>query len=250
MEWSADDHANTFTLMQRIVSASPFTNNLIYGKATVHSPFSWEVVPYAPCKTALGVIIQQVRVLWNIAFGGLRTHWATHLPYFERYQALLERPIKSETDLTPVAGTDPFCQDATIQRQWILTGEKVNLLLSHAPIGFGGERLHFLAVPKAHHKRFVDISAEEYAETMTLTHKLITRLAPSRSIQSVYLLNKTGKVAGQVVDHWLMHIIIVTNPAQDFWGKWTVFKNILFGSSAMDPKAFNQKVFDLRREMI
>lgn len=249
MAWTADDHAKTFSLMQRIVFGCHFSDNLIHGRVT-KDPFNWEIVPYAACRTRLGVIIQQIRVLWNITFGGIRANWATNDPVFENYRSLLTTPLRYVAPPTLEPASDPFCQEAVIKRQCVLTGEKVNLLLSHAPIGFGGERLHFLAVPKAHHKSFTDISPEEYAETMTLTHRLITCLAKTRHLESVYLLNKTGKIAGQVVDHWLMHIIVVTNPAQDFWGKWTVFKNILLGSSPMDPAVFDQKVFDLKRELI
>lgn len=236
--WSRKDHSDSFSWMQRITQGWETDQFLIYGKVG-SKPFTWEIVPYEKCRTFIGRAIQQLQVLWRSVFGGLEISEEEAIRQCERYRKFPEKtPIPSAGK-----GTDPFCKEETIERQWVITGEKVNVLFNYAPIGFGGERLHFLVVPKEHRESFTEVTEEEYLETMELTSRLISHLGSART---VYLLNKTGIDAGQTVKHWHLHVIFSSNPAQDFWGKMTVVRNILFGSSPMREDELQKKVAELR----
>ena len=62
-------------------------------------------------------------------------------------------------------------------------------------------------------------------------------------------MHKTGIDAGQSVKHWHLHVIFSTNTAQNFWGRITVIRNILFGSSPMKRDELARKVGALRLEL-
>lgn len=251
--WSEQNHADSYHFMQQIAQAwknSHFTHQyLIYGKID-SNPFSWEIVPHQKCRTFIGRIAQQILVLWRTIFGGITAPKVSREKQFKNYERLFNNsPKVIEPEGLANKGTDSFCKNETIERQWVITGKKVNVLFNYAPIGFGGEKLHFLVVPKEHRKNFTDVTCEEYCESLALTSKLVDHFSKTRnSVKNVYLLNKTGIDAGQTVNHWHLHAIFSTNSAQDFWGKITVLKNILFGSSPMKKDDLEKKVKALREE--
>lgn len=253
--WSPQDHADSYLFMQRIAQAwknSNFTNQyLIYGKID-SAPFNWEMVPYQKCRTFIGRAVQQLQVLWRTVFGGVAVSEEGVKSQVKRYEVLLNKsPEITEPSGVSSKSNDSFCKDDTIERQWVITGKKVNVLFNYAPIGFAGERLHFLVVPKAHRESFTDVTQEEYCESLDLTAKLVDHFTETRkSVKNVYLLNKTGVDAGQTVKHWHLHVIFSTNTAQDFWGKLTVIKNILIGSSPMEKDELAKKVDALRKELV
>ena len=236
--WSAQNHADSYLFMQRIAQtwkSSNFTDQyLIYSKIDSNL-FNWEMVPYQKCRTCIGRAVQQLQVLWRTVFGGIKVSEESSKNQVKRYKVLLnESPETTGPSGILSRSNDSFCKDDTIERQWVVTGKKVNVLFNYAPIGFGGERLHFLVVPKEHRETFTDVTQEEYCESLELTTKLVDHITETRkSVKNVYLLNKTGVDAGQTVKHWHLHVIFSTNTAQDFWGKITVIKNILLGSSPM-----------------
>ncbi len=62
-----------------------------------------------------------------------------------------------------------------------------------------------------------------------------------------HIFHKTGKDL-QTVPHWHMHIIIVSNFAQSFFGKLKILKNMVLGSSPLNAQDLSQKVRRLREE--
>ncbi|MGR3912012.1 MAG: HIT domain-containing protein [Candidatus Rhabdochlamydia sp.] len=253
-DWTSQDHAESYTFMQRIAKVwkdSGLTDQyLVYSKVDSNI-FKWEMIPYQKCKNVFGRMVQQLQVLWRTVFGGMIILAKNKQDQVNYYKANLK---KQETIIYPSytqnAGQDAFCKQETIDRQWVVIGEKVNVLFNYAPIGFGGDKLHFLITPKEHRKAFTDVTQEEYVESMQLTNQLIMHFSETREcVKNVYLMNKTGVDAGQTVDHWHLHVVFSTNTAQNFWGRITVFKNILFGSSPMKKEALKQKVEDLRNEL-
>lgn len=252
-DWSDDDHANSYSFMLRIAQLwnSRITNQyLIYGKIDENS-FFWEMVPYQKCHTCVGRAFQQLQVLYRTMFGGSLLSPTACEQQSRIYRDLLyNRFLPLLPEDTSVTGKDPFCDEKRIERQWVVTGKKVHVLFNYAPIGFGGERLHFLIVAKQHRETFTDVTQEEYSESMQLTCKLVRHFQTTRNnIKHVYLLNKTGRDAGQTVKHWHIHVIFSMNAAQDFWGKMTVIKNILLGSSRMRDDLLEAKVSNLRTEL-
>jgi|GEM_PF-3503417 len=252
--WSAENHAEAYLFMQRIVNCWETTQitdqYLVYGKID-EKPFNWEIVPYQKCHNFVGRAVQQLQVLWRTVFGGIKVSEASRITQATRYQVLLEStPEIPEPSTVTGRSNDSFCNDDTIDRQWVITGKKVNVLFNYAPIGFGGERLHFLVVPKMHRETFTEVTQEEYCESLALTTKLIEHFSETRkNVKNAYLMHKTGIDAGQSVKHWHLHVIFSTNTAQDFWGRITVIRNILFGSSPMKRDELARKVGALRLEL-
>lgn len=253
-EWSAQDHSDSYQFMQRIAQVwknSHFTDQyLIYSKVD-SNPFKWEMVPYQKCYTFIGRAFQQLQVLWRTVFGGIEISEKERQDQVKKYESLLSKSAETRESLGMSSkGSDAFCKEDTIERQWVITGKKVNVLFNYAPIGFGGERLHFLVIPKQHREAFTDVTQEEYCESLELTGKLIDHFTETRkTVKNVYLLNKTGIDAGQTVKHWHLHVIFSSNTAQDFWGRITVIKNILLGSSPMKGDELAKKVGELREEL-
>ncbi len=253
-QWSEQDHSISYLFMQQIAQAWNSNNitdqYLVYGKVDANN-FLWEMVPYQKCQTIFGRIFQQLQVLWRTVFGGKTVSEETAQEQAKQYTSLLEKAPRVVIPLeTTQKSTDSFCKEQTIERQWVITGKKVHVLFNYAPIGFGGERLHFLVVPKEHRQSFTEVTQEEYSESLSLTTKLITHLKQTRpALTNVYLLNKTGVDAGQTVPHWHLHVICSTHPVQDFWGKITVIKNILLGSSPMKHDDLVKRVASLRQEL-
>lgn len=251
--WSAQNHADSCRFMQQIAQAwknSHVTDQyLIYGKVD-SNPFHWEIVPYQKCRTWIGRAIQQIQVLWRTVFGGVTVSEKESQNQYKKYEwCLSQSPDTVEPSDVPNKSHDTFCKDETIERQWVVTGKKVNVLFNYAPVGFGGERLHFLVVPKQHRETFTDVTQEEYCESLELASKLIDHFTETRKLKNVYLLNKTGRDAGQIIKHWHLHVIFSTNNAQDFWGKMTIFKSILLGYSPMKKDDLAKKVGGLREEL-
>lgn len=253
--WSMQNHTDSYLFMQRIAQAwksQNFTDQyLIYGKVD-SNPFHWEIVPYQKCRTCIGRIIQQLLVLWRTVFGGIAITAKESENQLNKQQLLLSKSSRTARPLPRnihCKGNDSFCKNETIENQWVITGRKVNVLFNYAPIGFGGERLHFLVVSKEHRETFTDVTQEEYSECVELTTRLINHITETRkTVKNTYLLNKTGIDAGQTVKHWHLHVIF-SNTMQDFWGKLTVFKNILLGSSPMKKCDLTKKVNELRKEL-
>lgn len=263
-DWSRDDLSESYVTLQRLVKALRSDNYMVYSKISdAEQPFSWEILPYQPCRTFIGRIIQQIQVLWRIAFGGITISEKECNEQRQKLESLL---VKIPENHTPPASKHEFpnisekpttekterpcnfCEEDIIAKQVVFTGKKVNILLSHAPIGLGGERLHFLAVSKEHREKFSDLTQDEYCEAMDLTQKLNTYLGKTRKIENAYLFHKTGKDAGQTVPHWHLHLIFTSNKVQDIWGKLTVVKNILLGSSRLKDDKLKELVDAYRRE--
>lgn len=251
-DWTKEEHAESYQCMQKIAKVwceNAITEQyLVYGKVE-DRPFNWEMTPHQ--KSCFGRVFQQLQVLWRVAFGGAEVSETSRKVQHMQYNELLEKssdPIEAEK--TYKISNDPFCKIETIERQWVVKGKNVNVLFSYAPIGFGGERLHFLIIPSMHRSQFTDVTKEEYTEALEFAAKLVNHFTEERNeVKTAYLMHKTGKDAGQTVMHWHLQVIFSSNPTQDFLSKLTVVKNILLGSSRMSDAALKSQVDYLRYEL-
>jgi diadenosine tetraphosphate (Ap4A) HIT family hydrolase len=249
---TAAAHKEQFTLKQKVIDAwnsSGITKQYMIYAEIDKDCFAWSIIPYQACKTFLGRAVQQLQVLWRIIFGGFKVSDSVAVEKEKTYKALFEKAPTNPTYTIGDAGNDAFCDETVIQRQVVITGRKVDVLFNYAPIGFGGEKLHFLVVPRDHFETFSELSEEAYMETMQHTQHLVEHFTKSRPVKKVYLMNKTGIDAGQTVKHWHMHVIFSTNTAQDWFGKLTVVWNILFGARPLSAQALAARVTDLRKEL-
>lgn len=258
VDWAYEDRFNVFASLQKTVAVwrekGIADQYLVYGKQKLENDttFNWEIVPYYKPSTIIGRIWQQFLVLWRIMFGGVKLSETQRQKQLEEYKISFKEfspSLHGQAEKVSEVVNDAFCKPEVINRQSVLEGRSINVLYNYAPIGFGGERLHFLVVPKVHKAKFSELSEEEYLEATELTQKLITHFSQTRPIQDVYLFHKTGVDAGQTVPHWHMHMILISNKTQGFFGKLTVLKNMLMGSSPMKDNDLKEKVGSLRSEL-
>lgn len=252
--WTAQNHADSYSALQKIVSiwknSKTANQYLMYGTQQKNiDDFRWEIVPFEKANTAIERIWRQFLVLWRTTFGGLSLTDSQKSQERDRLKEALHQEIRSMDTAKTARGTDPFCQVEIIHKQRVLEGHKINVLYNYAPIGFGGERLHFLIVPKEHKQAFSDLSEEEYVEAQELAQKLIRHFEETRNIEEIYLFHKTGADAGQTVPHWHMHLILTANKTQGILGKITVLKNMLFGSSPLSQEELASRVSSFQKEL-
>ena len=247
--WNDIDHTETRKLLQRIIlvwNDRQIDDYLVYGRETDSSPFNWEIVPY---RKGGWKFWKQLKVWWNIAFGGFSI--------LRSERERLAHNLRHELSLTPYAevrGTlpspadDPFRNQTIIEKQRIFEGKEINVLYSHAPIAHGEENLHFLIVPKQHRQAFSDLTKSEYIEAMQLSQQLI-RHYKEKGHGIAYLFHKTGEEAGQTIPHWIEHIVFVKTKAQAFFSKLTILKNMLIGPSPLPEDELKHRVESLREEL-
>lgn len=256
-DWSKEDHRASCQVLQKITEgakrAGLFDQYLVVAKVDSEE-FRWEVVPYPKSVTVFDRMARQLAVLWRATFGASPINEEQLRKQVEIYRSCLEESCKPEEEqLEPEdcsAGIDPFCKKEVIERQQVLKGERVNVLLSRAPIGYGGEKLHFLIVPAQHDEFFSSMPEETYAESLLTAEKIVEYFSRHRTnVHSVYVLHKNGIDAGQSVPHWHLHVIILTQSTQDFWGRITMARNILFGSRNLSDTEFDESVIRLRNEL-
>lgn len=262
LQWTKKDHSDSYSSMQKIVSIWERENfakqHLVYGKqklGTSNAAFHWEIVPYHDTNNIISRIWKQFLVLCRIIFGGKafseesrQKQLSQYKISYENFSPSLHKNSKKIQALS--SQNDAFCNPKTIKRQLILEGKHTYVLYNYAPIGFGGERLHFLLLPKKHKERFSEVSREEYLEITSLSKQLTEHFSKSsRQIQDIYLFHKTGADAGQSVKHWHMHMVITSNRAQSIFSKLTTLKNMLIGSSPMKKRALKDKVKALKEEL-
>ncbi len=254
-KWTEDEELESFQLIQRVVQIwqeKGITDYLRYGKESSesNSVFGWEIVPYS--KNAWSYW-QQFKVLWHTAFGGLYLSRAERLKITEDFQKDKElfsepqiRQIKSIQEI--VKGNDAFCNKQVIDRQVVFEGKEVRILYNYAPIVLGAGKLHFLVVPKQHRSGFSDLTETEYLEAMQLSQKLV-HFYGNKGYHTAYLFDKTGARAGQSVPHWHEHVVFTATKAQEWFGRLSIFKNMLFGSSPLPEKELKSRVEALRTDL-
>lgn len=254
-EWGTPQSLETYEMIQKIVGIweqKGITDYLIYGKESDSSKslFSWEIVPYPKDGWKFW---KQFKVLWNITFGG------SCLPVVEKQRIAKDfqkdigefsaKQVKQIEAIDAAAkGNDAFCNQEVIDKQLVFEGKKINVLYNYAPIVMGEGKLHFLIVPKRHLEKYTDLTAEEYTESVQLAQKLLN-FYKAKGYHTAYIFDKSGAEAGQVVPHWHEHLVFTKTKTQDFFGKLTVLKNMLFGAWPLSKNELQNRVQDLRKEL-
>ncbi len=248
-EWKAVNEQESYEFLQKVVriwEKKGVPDYLIFGKESNNDKdiFGWEIVPFSKKECGFS---RQFKVLWNVSFEGPYLPKAKRLdvaknlflePHFNQLESV-EKGIK---------GNDAFCNQKVIDNQRVFEGDEVNVLYNYAPIGLGKGKLHFLIVPKEHRSRFSDLTESEYLESMRLAQKLII-FYKDKGYDTTYLFDKSGAQAGQTVPHWHEHVVFTATKTQEFFGKLTVLKNMLIGSSPLSQKELQFRVFLLRKEL-
>lgn len=248
-EWEAENILESYGLIQKVVEVwrkNGITDYLIYAKeSTSLTSFSYEVVPYPKKGWRFW---KQFKTLWNIIFGSSALSEIQRSKIARDFKQLTLTSNDTISEIEQISIQDAFCDQSVIERQLVYAGKKINILYNYAPIGFGQRKLHFLLVPKEHRLTFSDLSQEEYLEVVQLCQKLIS-FYKEKEFKAVYLFNKSGTEAGQSVLHWHEHVVFTATKTQELFGKLTILKNMLFGSSPLSKQELQTQVELLRNEL-
>ncbi|MCB1109731.1 MAG: HIT family protein [Chlamydiia bacterium] len=184
-----------------------------------------QMVPYTKTTSLVGRLWQQLQVLYRFTFGGWKLTSERVQQLKDYYSQIANQEV---TEKVKVCARCAFCAPRVIDSQLVFEGKYVQILYNYAPIGLGGERLHFLIVTKRHCPTFSLLTQEEYEEANQLS--LFLQEKVETPVRKMFSYHKTGEDAGQSVPHWHLHVVMTENAAQEWWGKLTVLRNILFGS--------------------
>lgn len=247
------DYKEEYDTFQKIaqITQGPY---MIYSKESLQKPsLKWEFVPYP--KTGWW-LWNQIKVLWNISFGGWMTPVVTRQQVAKSYKDAFEQnpSAKQTAKKTEKIAYDVFCDPEKIKRQLIVEGKKVNILYDVAPIAIGKEKLHFLIITKEHRATFEELTQEEYKEVQEFGESL-TDFYAKKGYQTVYRFNKNGhdaaerKQVGQTVPHWHEHFVVTATKTEEWFGKWMVLKGMLWGKKILSDQEFESRVTALRKEL-
>lgn len=244
-DWNDSDHLASFALMQKVIGVWQNRGVPNYLRMAIVSKdsFSWELVPVPETKWQLWTGLQ---FMWRATFHSLKLS-----PSQCADQA---RALREELELGSLAHSDSkspgdvFCRDEVIQRQGVLEGREVRVLYNYAPIAPGPEKLHFLITPKEHRSKLADLTPSEYLEVMQFVREL-TKHYFDHGFSTAFLLDKSGKAAGQTVFHWHEHLIFTTTKKDEWFSRLIMIKNMVFGSSPLPSHEVQERVQYLRHEL-
>ncbi len=218
---TANDSAVSYRLMQRVAAYWETRPFLVYG-----TQGNWDMVP---CETTSNAYWQQLNVIWRVLFGGTPTVASSSEITLPPYIHKVDQNMK---------GNDPFCDPNVIQKQQVFEGRRIRVIYNYAPIG----SMHFLLVPKEHRKDFRELTEDEYSEAERLSQFVINKLKEQGPIHQTYLFHKTGKEAGQTVEHWHLHLIATENTQNDVLSKLQFLFRMTFGASPLPANTLAQRV--------
>jgi diadenosine tetraphosphate (Ap4A) HIT family hydrolase len=255
--WTDREIQESHALLKAIASVwhekGKIGNFMVFGKEDVvlQKPFIWNFLPYQETSGTIARFWQQFKVIWRIYFGGISEYAELREKNITLFQLEIPHELRQQIAAVEevVKGKDSFCKDGVIENQWVLKGKKINVLYNYAPVGLGGEKIHFLFVPVRHCKTFRELTAEEYLEALKLTQLVLQHFKQTRNVHAVYMYHKTGKDAGQTEDHWHMHFIIATSSHQDWLGKLSVVKKTAIGSTPLKGPDLQKPVEKYRAEL-
>lgn len=257
-EWTKTEDLETYDSIQRIIQFwknSGITNDyLIYAKEVTDSKdkFAYEIVPYK--KTKWPKKFKQLRVLWNMVFGGRKVSLKENdriLNVFKKSD-LFTVPLKIQKSKIENVSKCAFCKEHVIKKQWVYKQEDdpTQILYNHAPTGLGKENHHFMVISKEHRPRFEDLTKEEFVAASGNTRRLLEHYQ-SKGCKTINLSVKVG-IAGQTVPHWHQHVIPLQSKMKEFLSNiYILFHNIFSVKSKILPdKELNKKVENYRQDLM
>jgi len=77
------------------------------------------------------------------------------------------------------------------------------VILDRYPVARG----HVLIISKRHVKDIYELNEEETANLMPLAQKIAKKIQANLGVPGLNLIQNNGKVAGQVIDHFHLHLV-------------------------------------------
>lgn len=97
-----------------------------------------------------------------------------------------------------------FCDKDVLKKQEIYKSELSSILMPNNPIYFG----HFIIIPNAHRKRFLDLQDSELVSMKDTLGVLYSIMREKYSAKGYNVFTNNGKIAGQSVMHNHWHVFI------------------------------------------
>lgn len=245
---SNEDHfpEELFVVMQKVAlfwESKEIKNYFVYKNSQEQG---WEMVPYEGTQTSSWDMMQSVarqfeiffRVVWGRSERSKEEQNSCCVAYHEMAQIQLKEHINEEGDV----GTDVFCNPTIINRQQIGEKQSIRILHDYAPLG--EDRLHFLLVPKAHKERLTDLSLDEFCEMQQMAQKIIS-LYPDHIC---YQYHKTGKLAGQTVNHFHHHLVFVKSH-NEWQGQLGAFFRMIIPSTPLSSEELQERIEAVRTQL-
>ncbi|NVM43594.1 MAG: HIT family protein [Candidatus Lokiarchaeota archaeon] len=98
-----------------------------------------------------------------------------------------------------------FCQivDKKIQSQILFENDTILAFLDIFPISNG----HTIVIPKNHYNNLEDIPVDELTDVFKIVKKISSKIYEKLKIDGYNILQNNFKAAGQVINHFHVHII-------------------------------------------
>jgi diadenosine tetraphosphate (Ap4A) HIT family hydrolase len=227
-----DDQANSEGFLQKSAIYQIWKvkgiHALTVGKREVGKPFVWNLIPIPHKGWA---VWHQLKIFINIIMGGYRVSVEEQESLKNSLggaeQVFVEPKQKKRKVKEPESSAEnpcAFCDNEVLNRQWVYKGNHVSLLISYKPVV--DSKLHFLTVTHKHYQTFDELPKEVYLEICKVRSAVLK--CWSKSEYDAFILNKSGKRAGQEVPHQHEHIILTKRKTSLLSGYARVLANILF----------------------
>lgn len=251
--WSYDDHLGAFHSMKAIARCWSGMDYLFYGKIDRETPFKFEAVPFPKTFWFLKYV-NQILVLARIRFGGFvdRVFDRANLDASNDLGSLIGNNVKSsakkhtddpvdEEEDKKSKTCDVFCNKERCQRQFVYEGKHSNVFYNIKQIG--KEKLDFLIVPKRHVEKFDELMEEEGIEMTMMAQKIynylqskptLLGLPEAKAEYKVHMFIKTGKGAGQTVDHLHWQYLVEKKTTPESRTFWAIIRNMIWARTLPD----------------
>ena len=130
-----------------------------------------------------------------------------------------------------------FCKiiEGSIPSKLIYEDADFKAILDVAPATKG----HVLIIPKEHSATLLDLSDDKASKIMILAKKIVAALMKVHGFTNYNIIQNNGRVAGQTVDHFHLHII--PRYSVDEVGLWTPHED--------DPSVSEELAEQVRNEL-
>lgn len=248
-DWTYAENAEAYEILQHVAAQwakKGINDYIVMGKVDGDNSFGWEIVPYTKGQKFL----KQMAVAFRVFFGGKIASEAIRKSVMDDYKnaneiftASLESPLEPKAPVQK--SNDAFCTPKIVDSQKIIDDPEkdVRVLYDYKPL----TKHHFLVVSKEHYESYSEMPFKAYMQGVKYAKMLFEKYGKKDS--TAYLYHKTGKLAGQTVPHWHMHVVITETKNQNRWGILKVLFNTVWGVSPLKPAVQAERVKAYREQL-
>lgn len=249
-DWTREDDINTYYLLHKMVLVWRNYYNredyLVYGTLNKER-FSFEGIPFK--KKAISAL-SKIKTLFRILTKGhlLSTEEKENLAK-EYHEKLTNTPLHIKKKTGPLEKAAHSFYNPQIVRELesrtIFKGEKIRILIDSTPLLSRKNSIHFLILPIEYKANFQDLSELEYSEAMHYARLLCTQYD-----MQPHIFHENGKVAGQSVDHWRLHVSFTKSKSTSFSEKFKTLRNILINPNPLTDEKLEVTLLEVKENLL